>query len=533
MVKISRSESISNDLATTDCVIDGGSDSDRELSELQPFSTTGKVLEGMSLFREICFVGIIAISQLLTQACLAQALAPLHYIGASFNITKPGDLSWFCASYSLTVGTFILPAGRLGDLFGSRKLFQIGYVWFAIWTLIAGFSVYCNAILFHFCRALQGLGPALILPNGLALLGRAYKPGMRRNMAFAVFGAVAPFGFLMGATFAGIFAQFVWWPWNFWVGAIIMAFATLISTYCIPLELDKSELSSFHRSDIAKLDPVGIATGVTGLVLFNIAWNQGSNVGWSVPYTSVLLVLGVLLFTLFIVNELKWAEYPLLPIRELPKEIYFVLASIGLGWSSFGIWIYYWWQISLQLRQNSILLTVAMQSPASITGAIAAISVGYLLSRFGANYIILVSMIAFCVGCILMGTMPIHQTYWAQTFVGVCIIAFGMDMSFPSGTIILSDAMTKEHQGIAGSLINTIVNYSVSIGLGIAGTVESQINKDRVHLKEGYRSALYVGIGLSGLGIVCALLHIISAKIDRKPGIDAVEKPDLENGCNE
>jgi MFS family permease len=84
-------------------------------------------------------------------------------------------------------------------------------------------------------------------------------------------------------------------------------------------------------------------------------------------------------------------------------------------------------------------------------------------------------------------------------------------MSFPAATIILSEAFPKEHQGLAASLVNTVINYSISIGLGIAGTVQSQISPGTTEqdLLKGCRSAFYVGIGLSGAGMVVATLFII------------------------
>lgn len=84
-------------------------------------------------------------------------------------------------------------------------------------------------------------------------------------------------------------------------------------------------------------------------------------------------------------------------------------------------------------------------------------------------------------------------------------------MSFPAATIILSEALPKEHQGLAASLVNTVINYSISIGLGIAGTVQSQISpgSTQEELLRGCRSAFYVGIGLSGLGVAVATLFII------------------------
>lgn len=86
-----------------------------------------------------------------------------------------------------------------------------------------------------------------------------------------------------------------------------------------------------------------------------------------------------------------------------------------------------------------------------------------------------------------------------------------MDMSFPAATLILSDAVKKEHQGIAASLVATVVNYSISLGVGFAGTVEVHINnggKTKADLLKGYKGALYLGIGLAGLGLVICLVFL-------------------------
>jgi MFS family permease len=87
-----------------------------------------------------------------------------------------------------------------------------------------------------------------------------------------------------------------------------------------------------------------------------------------------------------------------------------------------------------------------------------------------------------------------------------------MDMSFPAATIILSNSVSKEHQGIAASLINTVVNYSISLGLGFAGTVEVHVNrggKTPQDVLRGYRGAWYLGMGLSGLGMVVSALFVL------------------------
>lgn len=121
------------------------------------------------------------------------------------------------------------------------------------------------------------------------------------------------------------------------------------------------------------------------------------------------------------------------------------------------------------------------------------------------------SMLAFLTGNILVATAPVAQTYWAQIFVCTLVIPWGMDMSFPAGTLILSNAVRKEHQGMGASLVNTVVNYSISIGVGIAGTVEVHLKGGETSKEDelrGMRGALWLAVGLSGLGLGISVLFL-------------------------
>jgi hypothetical protein len=82
-------------------------------------------------------------------------------------------------------------------------------------------------------------------------------------------------------------------------------------------------------------------------------------------------------------------------------------------------------------------------------------------------------------------------------------------MSFPSGTLILSNAMPRRHQGLAASLVSTVVNYSIALGLGFAGTVEVHVNDNGRNVLQGYRGALYLGTGLAGLGVGVSVLYML------------------------
>lgn len=377
-----------------------------------------------SLIRETLFVSVLCSSQLMTQAGLALSLVPLRIIGASFNTTNAGELSWYAASYSLTVGTFILIAGRLGDAFGHRLMFIIGFAWFSLWSLLGGIAVWSDQTFFDVCRAMQGIGPALLLPNSIAILGRTYRPGPRKNMVFSLFGATAPGGFSIGAVMSSLLAERVWWPWAYWIMAIACAVLALMGWLIIP----RSPSDSSGEKDIptmARLDIPGSLTGVTGLILVNFAWNQGPVVGWDVPYVYALLVVGVLMLGVFVYIELH-SRCPLLPPSIFTTEVGWVLSCIATGWSSFGILVFYYFQFLEVIKGDTPLLASAKWSGVSVSGAIAAVTTGYLVSRIRPSLIMLMAMVAFTVGQILLATLPVNQTYWAQAFMITIITPWGM-----------------------------------------------------------------------------------------------------------
>jgi MFS family permease len=455
----------------------------------------------MSTFHEVLFVGVVAIAHFMAQAGLGQVISPLDTIAASLDIKKPGEESWFVAGYSLTFGTFILISGRLGDILGHKRMLAFGYAWFGVWSAFAGFAIYPQRqIFFDFCRAMQGIGPALIIPNGLALFGRAYPPGIKKNIVFSIFGAVAPAGFVTGATFGSLFTELVWWPWAFWSFALACWGLSSFTLLVVPRELSTRPMIS------PGFDWTGSLIGVAGLVLVNVAWNNGPLYGWGAPHVYFLLIIGMLCLVAFVWVE-KRAENPILPIRALNGTVNFVLGCIGFGWGAFGIWVFYNFRFLELIRGNTPLSVCAQFSPAVICGILAAGMTGFMLTHTPVSFVMFVSMCAFGAGLAIAATQQVRQVYWVQTFFSIIIMPFGMDMSFPAASVILSNHMPAEHQGLAMSLVNTVLNYSISIALGIAGTVETNVVKNisdpaEARLK-GIRSAFYAGVGLALMSVIC------------------------------
>ncbi|PWN52999.1 MFS general substrate transporter [Violaceomyces palustris] len=505
------------------------------------------IVKLLSAAKELLCVAILCCSMLLTQAALGQVLFPLERISESFGVKGDlGQTSWFAAAYSLTVGTLVLPSGRMGDLFGHKLLLVIGFSWFSLWSMVAGLSSYSgSAIFFDVCRGLQGVGPAILLPNGIAILGRMYPPGsVKKYLSFSAFAATAPNGALLGAVFSVLFSQnpSLGWPWAFYMLAIVCALLALLSILVVPnateVDAERPESGSDAETE-ATATPVGDAPSVmvddddatmldrldlwpavvvvTGMILFNYAFNQALVSGWQKAYVWALLLVGFLMISAFFWMEAR-SRYPLIPTSVFTLRGSLILACIGLGWSSFGIWIFYCVRFLQNIRSVSPLLSVAQFAPCGVTGLTAAFASSEILRRAGPATVMALAMSAFCVGSILIATMPVQQTYWAQAFVSIAVMPFGMDMSFPAGSIIISDLLPHHQQGTAGSLVNTVVNYSIALGLGFAGTVEQQVNDHGSNSLSGIRGATYIGIGFSGLGVALAIANLVVERRQARGG---------------
>ncbi|EDK35987.2 hypothetical protein PGUG_00085 [Meyerozyma guilliermondii ATCC 6260] len=458
----------------------------------------------ISLFHEILFVLIIFSGQFVTQVSVAQGLSSIRIIGEWFNITNEAELTWSIASLSLSAGTLIIIAGRLGDILGHKRMFLFGYVWLTIWSLLTGASSYSNAVFYYCCKGFQGVGPAFLLPNGLAILGRFYPPGKRKTIAFVVFGAGTPLGFVFGSIFGAIFSQFTHWAWIYWSMGIACACLTILAFLIIPQDtLDEGRNKEF--------DFLGAFTGVGGLVLFNVAWNQAPIVKWSTPYTYILLVIGVLLLSIFVYVELKVSQ-PLIPIKQMSPIVLRVLICVACGFGTFGILIYFYFNFLLSLRGDSPILAAVKFTPAIVSGLLAAAFTGFMLSKGVTTQVLMViGLLAFVISAAMLSVVDVHDSYWASCFITFIIAPFGVDVCFPAATLLLSDVVPHEWQGISASLVATVVNYSISLALGVAGTavLKQAPGTDFNAEVKATKTAAYVGCALSAVGSLVAIYGVI------------------------
>lgn len=164
-------------------------------------------------YRKLFITALIITCNLIQFISNAVGIVAGLKIGQALGIDGgPSQANWMAASYSLTQGTFVLVAGRLGSIYGHNSILLIGSATFTVFSLVTGF---CDEyISFASARALTGVGGALIMPSAVAMLSITTPPGKLRNFCIGFFAASAPLGGWLGALLAGIFSD---WRWIFWL----------------------------------------------------------------------------------------------------------------------------------------------------------------------------------------------------------------------------------------------------------------------------------------------------------------------------
>ena len=463
-----------------------------------------------STFQEALFILVIGTSQLFSVGGLGNTGFSVQHIGQSLNATSNGQMSWFMASYALCGGVVVLVTGRLGDHFGHKYVFIFGWIWMAIWSLICGFAK--NLVLFDFARAMTGLGNGALVPNSFALLARAFPPfSVKKNIAFAFLGFCAPAGYIFGGLIGAAFAENVTWRWGYWFWAIGTLMLAVASFVIIPHKIG----SPIPGLSLKNFDYIGTLLGVTGLILFAFAWNQASVVGWHEPYTYALLIVGIVSIVAFAFSQ-SHVMAPVLPNSLWTRKGFTpIVTAMSLGWMSFGIFLYYTTIFILTIHKKLPLTTVAEMVPLVIGGIFATASVGIFIPKVPAQYIFGVSMFSFFIGNLLMSFANYSDKYWAFIFPACLLVVGGPDLSFASSGILISNVVLPEEQGVAGSFISTVVQYSISVGLGIAATVETHVNKGGSDIALGYRGAFWLGLCFAAVGFFVVVLFVRDDRFDK------------------
>jgi EmrB/QacA subfamily drug resistance transporter len=423
-------------------------------------------------------LALISVAQLMVVLDSTIANIALPYIKLDLGFSQ-ANLSWIVTGYALVFGGFLLLGGRLGDLYGRRRIFMVGVSIFAVASLIGGFAQTEPMLLS--ARALQGLGAAIASPTALALITTTFPAGPQRSRAFAVYaamsGAGAAVGLILGGWLTGLHpslfgTDFSGWRLTFLINVPIGIGAALVAPYL----LGESEK---HPGE---LDLPGALTATTGLVgiVYGLTRAGNPDHGWGDLWTLVSLAAGALLLTTFILIERR-VEHPLLPFRILAnrtRATAFVVMMLVPA--AMYAKIYFLSHFVQGVMGYTPLQTGFAFLPFSFGIVIAATISSKLMARVDPRWIAGVG--TALAGSALFGfsriaydeTLPnlgVHASYATDLLPFILMMAFGMGLTFVPMTLTAVHGVGARDSGIGSGVLNTMQQVGGALGLATLSTV--------------------------------------------------------------
>ncbi len=441
-------------------------------------SSSGGRHLGLALF-------VIAAAQLMVVLDATITNIALPAIQTDLGVSD-ANLAWIVNSYALAFGGLLLLGGKAGDLFGRRKMFQVGIAVFTLASLLGGLAP--NESLLIGARVLQGVGAALAAPSALALITTTFPAGKSRNTAMGVYAAMGGVGATVGLLLGGTLTDVLDWRWVFFVN-IPIGLAVLAGTRTL-VEAERHP---------GRLDVPGAITGTGGLIALVYGITRGGEHGWTDGVTLVSFAAAAVLLAAFLYLQARTAD-PMMPLRLFKDRTrsgsYATMLFIGAGMFA----TFYFLTLYMQLILGySPVRTGFAYLPFSFGMAMAAGISSKLVSHLAPRLIAGPGLLVAAVGMLWFATLEPDSSYTAHLMPAMFVTALGLGMSFVPMTLGAVSGVSHQDTGVASALLNTAQQIGGALGLAILSTISTSAANAKLPEAAG---SLYRGLATKDFALV-------------------------------
>ncbi len=426
-------------------------------------------------------------------------------------------LVWVVNAYMLTFGGFLLLGGRLGDLFGRRKLFLIGVTVFTFASVVCGIAQ--SQIMLVAARALQGAGGAIVSAVALSLIMDLFHEPDERAKAMGVFGFVMAGGGSLGVLLGGALTDWLSWHWVFLVNLPVGALVVVLTLSILP----RSE--GTHRP----LDILGAVLITSSLMILVYGIVNGNEAGWLSARTGAFLFGGLILFFVFLWLESR-LKAPLVPLELFRHRNLSAASIIGMLWSA-GMFAWFFlsalylqlvlgfspWKVGLAFLPSNVIM--------------AAFSLGLsarIVMRFGIQKPILVGMLLIAAGLALFARAPVDGDLIWDVLPPMVVLGLGAGLALNPLLLAAMADVEESDSGLASGVVNTAFMMGGSVGLAVLASLAAFITGQmqgssadatlmKVSLHAGYRASFLFGAGFAALAALISLRF----RIEKQPAAAA------------
>ena len=400
---------------------------------------------GVPASRRWLALGVVCLGVLMVVLDMTIVNVALPSIRTDLGFSET-TLVWVVNAYMLTCGGFLLLGGRLGDLFGHRRVFMIGIVVFTLASLACGLSGAQAPLVI--ARAVQGLGGAIVDAVALALLMQLFVEPGERAKAMGVYGFVCAGGGSIGVLLGGVLTDVYDWHWVFLVNLPIGVAVLGLSLALLP------RMSA--PVDRTKLDVGGALTVTAALMLAVYAIVGGNEAGWASPRTLGLLGVAALLFASFVAIEARVAK-PLMPLRLFRSTTLNAANVIGVLWSAA---MFAWFFLSALYLQRVLGYSALHVGLAFLPSNIimAACSLGLsarIVMRFGLRRPLVGGLLCAALGLALFARAPVDGGFAVDVLPGMLLLGLGAGIAFNPLLLAAMSDVGESESGLASGIVNT------------------------------------------------------------------------------
>ncbi|MEM7091697.1 MAG: DHA2 family efflux MFS transporter permease subunit [Actinomycetota bacterium] len=398
-------------------------------------------------------------------------------ITASFDDASPSTLSWVLNAYTIAFAALLVPAGKLADRLGHRRVFLTGSAVFTAASMACGFAPSVGLLIV--ARVAQGVGAAILIPASLALVMAAF-PRERIPLVVAIWGAIGAFSAALGPSLGALIVDGLGWRWAFYLNLPI-GIVTLIAG---------ARLLSEHRSESVRLpSPVGVALVASAASALVYGVVESDTHGWLSGRTAIVLSIGFALLGTFIVHQRR-TPAPTLDL-DLFRLRNFRWGNVGMlsfsaGFSAmfFGLILF-----MVEVWNWSVLQAGFAIAPGPLVAALLAPYFGSLAGRIGQRPIVIGGGVLFAVaGLYRLAFLTEEVDYLVDFVVPLAMVSVSIPMVFPQVTSAAAQALPPHQVGVGGGTTQAIRQFGGSFGVAVAialvgttsGLVDALAGFDRV-----------------------------------------------------
>jgi EmrB/QacA subfamily drug resistance transporter len=421
-------------------------------------------------------------------------------------------VQWVITAYAITFGGLLVLGGRMGDLWGRRRMFVVGLVLFSTASLAGGLAG--DLAMLVVARAFQGIGAAIVAPAALSLITTSVPEGPARTRALGYYGATASVGFVAGLVLGGFLVQLFDWRAVLWVNVPIGLAAALLTPVLVAAP---THVTRRHRLDVAG---ALLVTGAVAAAVYGIS--EGPVSGWLSWQAIGALLMAIAFSGGFVATERRHPS-PLvrLSILRLGSLRAANLYTLMIGAWSAGELLVVPLYLQIVLHYPPLQTGLAM-APQGIVGFFGASQGARIVRRVGLKKFLVVAGTTAAAGLLLLG-LALESRSYPVLVVALMLAGYGTATGAFGATVAATQGVADGEQGLAGGLVNMSRQVGAALGvavvaavIGTGATSGGSVASDRSAVLVTAAAAALAGV-LALRGIGARALAVRSAPPDAVP----------------